>query len=186
MALTVPIDTEEQASRPVVADRSDSDSVIHRADVRQVQLYCRLAAAVSALAFSLAALGLLWLATRLVHWRGDSRQTLLAFMVVVAAAGVLYLRAEMRVRSYRLELTADAVVFAIGRTRACVPREHIQLLDTESSILLRIFRLKRCRLHTGGGTIIVSPVPASAAAAIERLISERPAAPPIGSSDAGA
>jgi membrane protein YdbS with pleckstrin-like domain len=54
-----------------------------------------------------------------------------------------------------------------------VPRQHIQLFDIESSLLLRRFGLRRCNLHTAGGTVVVSPVPATIAAAIERLIGEQ-------------
>jgi membrane protein YdbS with pleckstrin-like domain len=97
--------------------------------------------------------------------------------VILVVAAVNYLRAELRLRSYRLDLTCDAVIFEYGRKRSYVPREHIQLFDTETSILLRIFRLRRCNLHTGGGMVVVSPVPARVAAAIERLIylKEQPA-----------
>jgi uncharacterized membrane protein YdbT with pleckstrin-like domain len=95
--------------------------------------------------------------------------------VAVVAAALYYLLAELRLRSYRLDLTSDAVIFQYGRKRSYVPREHIQLFDTESSILLRIFRLRRCNLHTGGGMVIVSPVPARVASAVEQLIYEQPA-----------
>jgi membrane protein YdbS with pleckstrin-like domain len=95
--------------------------------------------------------------------------------VVLVAAALNFLRTELRLRSYRLDLTSDAVIFEYGRKRWYVPREHIQLFDIESSILLRIFRLRRCNLHTGGGMVVVSPVPARVASAIERLIYEQPA-----------
>ena len=117
----------------------------------------------------------IWISIQLFGGRWDSRQTLVALTVAVVAAAAIYLRAELRLRSYRLDLTSDAVIFEYGRKRSYVPREHIQLFDTESSILLRIFRLRRCNLHTGGGMVVVSPVPARVASAIERLIYEQPA-----------
>jgi membrane protein YdbS with pleckstrin-like domain len=119
-----------------------------------------------------------------VHW--GSGQTLVPLAVVLVVAALSYLRAEMRLRSYRLDLTPDAVIFQFGRKRSYVPREHIQLFDTESSILLRIFRLRRCNLHTGGGMVVVSPVPARVAAAIERLIYEQPAVMRADRTDANA
>jgi membrane protein YdbS with pleckstrin-like domain len=102
----------------------------------------------------------------------------------VVAAALNYLRTELRLRSYRLDVTPDAVIFEYGRKRWYVPREHIQLFDTESSILLRIFRLRRCNLHTGGGMVVVSPAPARVASAIERLIYEKPAVLPADRLDA--
>jgi membrane protein YdbS with pleckstrin-like domain len=173
MAVTAPIDI--QTPRLVTGEGHGSEIVVYGDDLKGVRLYGRLAAAMSALAMVLLALVVLWISTRLFSWRWDSRQTLVLLIVVLVAAAVNVLRAELRLRSYRLDLTADAVIFEYGRTRWYVPREHIQLFDTETSILLRIFRLRRCNLHTGGGMVVVSPVPARVAAAVERLISEQPA-----------
>jgi membrane protein YdbS with pleckstrin-like domain len=145
-------------------------------DLKQVRLYGRLAAVIQALATILLALAASRLAMLLLGGRWGSGQTLVAMTAVVAAAAVNVLRAELRLRSYRLDLTADAVIFEYGRRRSYVPREHVQLFDTESSLLLRRFGLRRCSLHTGGGTVVVSPAPARVAAAIERLIYEQPAA----------
>lgn len=183
MALTVP--SEFQIPRPVIEEIHGSELVVHRDDLRSVRLYGRLAAAISALALVLTALVAYWLSIRLFgrHW--DFGQTLIACSVVLIVAAVSYLRAELRLRSYRLELTSDAVVFEYGRTRSYIPREHVQLLDTETSILLRVFRLRRCCLHTGGGSVIVSPVPAHLVTAVERLIYEQPATMQPDRTDAG-
>ena len=124
----------------------------------------------SALTLILLALFVIWIAVLVLHWHWDSRQTLVALTVVLVVAAVNYLRAELRLRSYRLDLTSDAIIFEYGRKRSYVPREHIQLFDIESSILLRIFRLRRCNLHTGGGMVVVSPVPARVASAVTQLI----------------
>ena len=123
----------------------------------------------------LLALFVLWMSVLLFDRHWNSGQTLVPLTVVLVAAVVNYLRAELRLRSYRLDLTSDAVIFEYGRKRSYVPREHIQLFDTETSILLRIFRLRRCNLHTGGGMVVVSPVPARVGSAIEQLIYEQPA-----------
>ena len=173
MALTAPIDV--QTPRLVTGEVRGSEIVVHCDDLKGVRLYFRLAAAIAALAVILLALFVIWIFILLFDWHWDSRQTLVALIVVSVAAVVNLLRAELRLRSYRLDLTSDAVIFEYGRKRWYVPREHIQLFDIESSILLRIFRLRRCNLHTGGGMVVVSPVPARVASAIEQLIYEQPA-----------
>ena len=173
MASTAPIDI--QTPRLVTEEVRGSEIVVHRDDFKRVRLYCRLAAAIRALAIVLLALVVLWISILLFGGHWDSGRTRVPLTVVLVAAAVTYLLAELRLRSYRLDLTSDAVIFQYGRKRSYVPREHIQLFDTESSILLRIFRLRRCNLHTGGGMVVVSPVPARVASAIERLIYEQPA-----------
>jgi membrane protein YdbS with pleckstrin-like domain len=173
MALTAPIDIQ---TAPLISeDVYDSEIVVHGDDLKRVRLYCRLAAAIRALAIVLLALFGIWIFIRLFDWHWTSGQTLVPLTVVLVAAALNFLRTELRLRSYRLDLTSDAVIFEYGRKRWYVPREHIQLFDIESSILLRIFRLRRCNLHTGGGMVVVSPVPARVASAIERLIYEQPA-----------
>jgi membrane protein YdbS with pleckstrin-like domain len=173
MVSTAQIDIH--APRIISREVHGSEIVVHDDDLKKVRLYCRLAAAMRALTLVLLTLFVIWIFTRLFDWHWDSRQTLVPLTLVSVAAAVSYLLAELRLRSYRLDLTSDAVIFEYGRKRSYVPREHIQLFDTESSILLRIFRLRRCNLHTGGGMVLVSPVPARVASAIERLIYEQPA-----------
>jgi membrane protein YdbS with pleckstrin-like domain len=173
MALTAPL--EIQTPSLITEEAHGSEIVVHGDDLERVRLYCRLAAAIRALAVVLLALFVIWISIRLLGGQWDSRQTLVPLTVVLVAAALYYLLAELRLRSYRLDLTSDAVIFEYGRKRSYVPREHIQLFDTESSILLRIFRLRRCNLHTGGGMVVVSPVPARVASAVERLIYEQPA-----------
>jgi membrane protein YdbS with pleckstrin-like domain len=171
MALTAPIDV--QAPRRIAEDVHGSEIVVYGDDLKGVRLYCRLAAAIASLALVLLAIFVLWISNQLFERHWDSGQTLVLLTVVLVVAAVNYLRAELRLRSYRLDLTPDAVIFEYGRKRSYVPREHIQLFDTETSILLRIFRLRRCNLHTGGGMVVVSPVPARVATAITRLIYEQ-------------
>jgi membrane protein YdbS with pleckstrin-like domain len=175
MALTAPLDSPTPPL--ITGEVHDSEIVVHRDDLKGVRLYIRLAAAIRALAVLLLVLFVNWISLRLFGWHWNSRQTLVPLTVAVVAAAVYYLLAELRLRSYRLDLTPDAVIFEYGRKRSYVPREHIQLFDIESSILLRIFRLRRCNLHTGGGMVVVSPVPARVASAVERLIyfKEQPA-----------
>jgi membrane protein YdbS with pleckstrin-like domain len=173
MAVTAP--NNIQTPTPITGEAHDSEIVVHRRDLKGARLYFRLAAAIPALAVVLLALFVIWISTLLFGWHWNTRQTLVPLAVAVVAAALYYLWAELRLRSYRLDLTPDAVIFEYGRKRSYVPREHIQLFDIESSILLRIFRLRRCNLHTGGGMVVVSPVPARVASAIERLIYEQPA-----------
>jgi membrane protein YdbS with pleckstrin-like domain len=182
MALTAPIDI--QTTPRITGEAQRSEIVVHGDDLKRVRLYFRLAAVIRALALLLLALVVIWISLRLFGWHWSSRQTLVLFTVVVVAAALYYLWAELRLRSYRLDLTPDAVIFEFGRKRWYVPREHIQLFDIESSILLRIFRLRRCNLHTGGGMVVVSPAPARVASAIERLIYEKPAVLPVDRLDA--
>ena len=173
MAVTTPIDI--QTPRPITGDVHDSEIVVHRDDFKGVRLYCRLAAAIRALAMVLLALFVIWISNLLFNRHWSSGQALVPLIVILVVAAVSYLLAELRLRSYRLDLTSDAVIFEYGRKRSYVPREHIQLFDIESSILLRIFRLRRCNLHTGGGMVVISPVPARVGSAIEQLIYEQPA-----------
>ena len=168
MALTAPIDI--QTPSLITEDIHGSEVVVHGDDLKGVRLYCRLAAAMSALTLILLALFVIWIAVPVLRWHWDSRQTLVALTVVLVVAAVNYLRAELRLRSYRLDLTSDAVIFEYGRKRSYVPREHIQLFDIESSILLRIFRLRRCNLHTGEEWSSFRPVPAHVASSITQLI----------------
>jgi membrane protein YdbS with pleckstrin-like domain len=173
MAVTAPNDI--QTPWLITGEVHGSEIIVHRDDLKGVRLYFRLAAAIRALAVVLLALFVIWISTLLFGWHWNSRQTLVPLTVVLIAAALYYLLAELRLRSYHLDLTSDAVIFEYGRKRSYVPREHIQLFDIESSILLRIFRLRRCNLHTGGGMVVVSPVPARVASAVERLIYEQPA-----------
>ena len=173
MASTAPIDI--QTPRLITEEVDDSEIVVHGDDFKGVRLYCRLAAVIPALAVVLLALVAFRISNLLFNWHWSSRQTVIPLAVAVVAAAVYYLLAELRLRSYRLDLIPDAVIFEYGRKRWYVPREHIQLFDIESSILLRIFRLRRCNLHTGGGMVVVSPVPARVASAVEQLIYEQPA-----------
>jgi membrane protein YdbS with pleckstrin-like domain len=175
MALTAPLDSPTPPL--ITGEVHDSEFVVHRDDLKGVRLYIRLAAAIRALAVVLLALVVIWIFIRLFGGQWASGPTLVLLTVAVVAAAVYYLLAELRLRSYRLDLTSDAVIFEYGRKRSYVPRGHIQLFDVESSILLRIFRLRRCNLHTGGGMVVVSPVPARVASEVERLIyfKEQPA-----------
>jgi len=173
MAVTAPNDI--QPPQLVTEEVHGSEIVVHRDDFKGVRLYCRLAAAIRPLAMVLLALFVIWISNLLFNRHWNSGQTLVPLTVVLVAAAGYYLLAELRLRSYRLDLTSDAVIFEYGRKRSYVSREHIQLFDTQSSILLRIFRLRRCNLHTGGGMVVVSPVPARVASAIEQLIYEQPA-----------
>jgi membrane protein YdbS with pleckstrin-like domain len=173
MAVTAPIDIP--TPRRITEEVRASEIVVRGDDLKQVRLYCRLAAAIPAVAVILLALVVSRITIPIVDWRVDPGQTRVLLAAAVVLSGVQYLRAELRLRSYRLDLTSDAVIFEYGRRRSYVPREHVQLFDTESSILLKIFGLRRCNLHTGGGTVVVSPAPARVASAIERMIYEQPA-----------
>lgn len=177
MAPTAPIAVP--SPRLVTEELQDAEIIVQNDDLKRVRLYCRIAAAMQAAVVILLAFLVNRISTGLFGARWEFGQTLVPLVVLLGVAAVLYLRAEVRLRSYRLDLTSDAVIFAYGRRRSYVPREHIQLFDTELSLLLKLFGLRRCNLHTGGGTVVVSPAPARVATAIERLIFAPPAiAPP--------
>ena len=173
MAVTAPIDFP--TPRGITEETQGSEIVVRGDDLRRVRLYCRLAAAIPAAGVILLVLAASRISVPILDWRLNPGQTRVLLAVAVVLAALHYLRAELRLRSYHLDLTPDAVIFEYGRRRSNVPREHVQLFDTESSILLRIFGLRRCNLHTGGGMVVVSPAPARVASAIERLIYEQPA-----------
>lgn len=182
MAPTAPIAVP--SPRLVTEELQDAEIIVQGDDLKRVRLYCRLAAAIPAAALVLLALLVVRLPIPFLDGRWSSGPAVVPLALAIVAAAVHYLRAELRLRSYHLDLTPDAVVFAIGRKRSYVPREHIQLFDTESSLLLKLFGLRRCNLHTGGGTVVVSPTPARVASAIERLIYAPPAIAPPDPTDA--
>ena len=130
MAVTVPIDI--QGPRHITREAHSPEIVVHVDDLKGVRLYCRLAAVISALAVVLVGLVAIWISILLFDGHWDSRQTLVLLAVVLVAAAVKYFLAELRLRSYRLDLTSDAVIFEYGRKRSYVPREHIQLLILKS------------------------------------------------------
>ena len=186
MALTDPIDIH--APRPRAGETGDVSRpriAIEGRDFRTMRLYSRLAAALLAVAAILLALFVAWIYVALFDGQWQSGGTLVPLVSVGVAAALFYLKAEMRLRSYDLQLVPDAIIFVYGGRRSYVPLQHIQLFDSESSILLRLFRLRRCNLHTGGGTVVVSPVPARAASAIEQVIEEQLASMPAEQSDGG-
>ena len=182
MALTAPIAVP--SPRLVTEELQDAEIVVRGDDLKRVRLYCRIAAAMQAAVVILLAFLVIRISTGLFGARWEFSQILVPVGVILGAAAVHVLRAELSLRSYRLDLTSDAVIFEYGRKRSYVPREHIQLFDTESSILLKLFGLRRCNLHTGGGTVVVSPAPANVATAIERLIFDPPAIAPPDPTDA--
>ena len=49
-----------------------SEIVVHGDDLKEVRLYCRLAAAMSALTLVLLAFFVIWISTRLFGWHWDS------------------------------------------------------------------------------------------------------------------
>jgi uncharacterized membrane protein YdbT with pleckstrin-like domain len=174
VASTDPIGLQAPVSITVpIANHPQPEPMLLHGDVGRVRLYVRLAAALHALMMVLMAFVVAWVATLVfdAHWRALEIAVPLAAVAIIAA--VRYLLAELRLSTYRLDLTANAVIFEYGRRRSYVPREHIQLFDTESSILLRFFGLRHCNLHTGGGVVILSPVPARITTAIERLVYEQ-------------
>lgn len=173
MALTDPINIHTPPAFAAETGESPRPEIaIRPGDLRRVRLFYRLAAVLKALVVSVILLITGWLLAWLLDWSWLSGWMSIALFVALPVA-VYLIMTELRLRSYDVELTSRAVIFEYGRRRSYVPLEHIQLVDTESTILLRRFDLRRCNLHTGGGMVIVSPVPARVASAIERSIYEQ-------------
>lgn len=137
-------------------------------DVRRVRLYSRISAALKALALFLIVLAAAWLGGRWLDapWLDDPYPRLVIVAALLAAAR--FAIAELRLRTYDVRLEAGAVTFAYGRKHFYLPIAHLQLIDTESSPLLRPMGLGRCVLHTAGGMVSISPVPVRFVSAIER------------------
>lgn len=172
MTSTEPITLQPSSPIPLRSAGLETGSLLPRDDARRVRVYCRVTAIASALLTIVLSLMIAWLMRLNLDASWDrATVALLAGATLLAAARLLL--TELRLRSYDVGLTDDAVTFEYGRRRSYVPRQHIQLFDTESTLLLRRFGLRRCNLHTAGGTVVVSPVPAGVASAIERLIHEQ-------------
>src|SRR5829696_7844771 len=103
MGLTAPVDI--QTPRLITGEVHGSEIVVHRDDLKGVRMYCRLAAAIRALAMVLLALFVIWISNLLFNRHWNSGQVLVPLIVVLVVAAVIYLRAELRLRSYRIDLT---------------------------------------------------------------------------------
>jgi membrane protein YdbS with pleckstrin-like domain len=170
---TEPLGLQPQSPIPLrTATDAGAGPLLPYVDARRVRVYCRVTAIVAFLLTLLLALVTAWL-LRLSLDASWDRATGVILAIVTLRAVARLLLAELRLRTYDIRLTADAIIYEYGRTRWYVPCQHIQLLDIESSLLLRRFALRRCNLHTAGGTVVVSPVPARVASAIERLTHEQ-------------
>ena len=148
-------------------------------DIRRVRLYSRLAAALSSLTLLLLVLAGAWLLGRWVDtpWDGSAGP----FIAATFIAAARFARTEAKLRTYDVQLTDDAVTFAYGRRHVYLPIAHLQLIDTESSPLLRPLGLSRGVLHTAGGMVVISPVPIRFVSAIEeRMLEQRAGHPDAG------
>lgn len=145
-------------------------------DIRRVRLYSRLAAALSSLTLLLLVLAGAWLLGMWVDtpWDSSAVPIIAATLIASARLGL----AEMRLRTYDVQLSDTAVTFAYGRKHYYLPIVHLQLIDTESSPLLRPLGLSRCILHTAGGMVVISPVPIRFVSAIEQAMLEQRAGQP--------
>ena len=94
-------------------------------------------------------------------------------ILLIIGGGGLLLTSELRLRSYYFLLAPDALVYEFGKSRTFLALEHVQLVDTEASLLLRFCGLCRLSLHTAGGNVIVSPLPVSVPPVLEERIRQR-------------
>ncbi len=180
MASTDPI-----ATQPVIPiaiqDAPDARTApeLRLDDLRRVRLYSRLAAAMSSLALFVLALAGAWLLDRWLDlpWDGSAGPLIVASLL----AATRFALAEARLRTYDIHLTDTAVTFSHGRRHVYLPIVHLQLIDSESSPLLRPMGLSRCVLHTAGGMVIISPVPVRFVTAMEQaMLAQRAGRPDAG------
>ena len=143
---------------------------IHNDDIRRVRRYSRIAAALSSLTLFLLVLGVAWLLGRWIDlpFGGSAGPAIAATLIAAARFGI----AEARLRTYDIRLTGTAVTFTYGRRHIYLPIAHLQLIDTETSPLLRPLGLGRCILHTAGGMAVISPVPIRFVSALEHAMLE--------------
>lgn len=177
MASTDPIATQPIIPIPIpVAPDLRAAPELRQDDLRRVRRYCRLTAALSSLTLFLVALAGAWLLGRWFDtpWDGSAGP----FVVASLLAAARFALAEARLRTYDVQLTDTAVIFAYGRRRVYLPIAHLQLIDTESSPLLRPMGLGRCVLHTAGGMVNISPVPVRFVSAMEHSMLEQRAGQP--------
>ena len=177
MASTDPIGLELAISITVTgASAARPDAELRNDDIRRVRRYARMAAALSSLTLFLLVLLGAWLIGRWGDppWDGVAGPVIAG---VLLAAGRFAL-AERRLRTYDVALAGGAVTYAYGRRRVYLPIRHLQLIDTESSPLLRPMGLKRCVLHTAGGMVIISPVPVRLVSAMGQAMLAQRGGPP--------
>ncbi len=162
----IPIAGMSAAADPTVPE-------LRHDDIRRVRLYCRVTALLKAITTFLLVLVFAWLLDRWldIPWVGDGNLRPVLVATVVGAAR--FALSEMRLRTYDIRLDAGAVTYAYGRKHYYLPIMHLQLVDTESSPLLRPMGLGRCVLHTAGGMVIISPVPIRFVAAMEHAMLEQ-------------
>jgi len=147
-----------------------SDGGFSEIDLRRVRRYCRLAAAIPAVLLIAAPPLVAWLLTSLTDVDLND-----AWIVVItalfAAAGIGRVAiADRRARSYHVLLAPDAVIFEFGGTRTFLELAHVQIVDREASLLLRLCGLCRLSLHTAGGTVIMSPLPVGVPRVLEEFV----------------
>jgi membrane protein YdbS with pleckstrin-like domain len=147
-------------------------------DIRRVRLYCRVAAVLKSLTLFLLVLLLAWLLDRWLDTPWVDGGNAGPLLVATLVAGARFALSEMRLRTYDIRLADGAVSYTYGRRHAYLPITHVQLIDTESSPLLRPMGLSRCVLHTAGGMVIISPVPVRFVSAIEQAMIEQRAGHP--------
>jgi membrane protein YdbS with pleckstrin-like domain len=147
-------------------------------DLRRVRRYLRLAAVIPALLLIVSPVLVAWLVVGFFETDIDPAWILIPTGLLVAGAAGLLLTSERRLRTYYVHLAPDALVYELGQSRTFLKLEHVQIIDHEASLLLRLCGLCRLSLHTAGGTVIVSPLPVWVPPVLEERIRQRPTAAP--------
>lgn len=179
MASTDPVGIHPVVPIAVISAAEDQAAPkLRHDDIRRVRLYCRATAILKAITTFLLVLLFAWLLDRWldIPWvgGGDVRPVLVATLIGAARFAL----SEMRLRTYDIRLGGGAVTFTYGRKHYYLPIAHLQLIDAETSPLLRPMGLSRSILHTAGGMVIISPVPVRFVSAIEHAMREQRAGHP--------
>lgn len=157
---------QQDISDPIVL----TDAGFNHIDAGRVRHYCRLAAVVPAALILLSAILIDWALHAIFDVRLGSIWVVTLTIALVLFGLKYYIQRELKLRSYHLLISAHGIIFEYGRTRTRIKFEHVQLMDRETSMLLKKFQLIRLNLHTAGGMISLSPVPVDVSRTVEQLL----------------
>jgi membrane protein YdbS with pleckstrin-like domain len=170
-ARVAPTGVEQRAAR--------FDNGFSEIDLRRVRRYLRLAAVIPALLLVASPVLVAWLLVRFFDVEIGAAWLLIPTGLLIAGAARLLLKSERRLRTYYVQVAHDALVYDLGQSRTFLGLEHVQIIDHEASLLLRLCGLCRLSLHTAGGTVIVSPLPVWVPPVLEERIRQRPRTAPV-------
>jgi membrane protein YdbS with pleckstrin-like domain len=167
---------DERTPQARLAPAEDEQHAVHighgfsTVDLRRVRRYLLLATLVPALLLMVAPVLISLFLSTVFDIDIGTAWIVVSTGVLLAGSVLLVIKTERGLRSYYVLLAHDALVYEFGRSRTFLDLEQVQIVDTESSFLLRIFGLCRLSLHTAGGIVSVSPLPVWVAPVVEEHI----------------